>query len=115
REIAVSQKFRDDSRRSLGAEHDPVRVKDVEEISAIEHERYYSNPPADAGLEKPPVPPALPPIPTAEWLAQQAREEKRDAEVARAKFTAEILKRTLGAQKAPAQKQLKEPSSSNQS
>src|SRR5213594_3286724 len=43
REIGVTQKQRDDSRRTLGREYDPTRVKDAEEISVIENERFYSN------------------------------------------------------------------------
>src|SRR5205823_4955012 len=77
REIAGSQNQRDDSRRTLGREYDPARVKDQEEIEAIELERFYSNPPPDSGLSKPSVPPALPPIPTATFMADQAREERR--------------------------------------
>lgn len=56
REIAAIQKHRDDSRRTLGREYDPVLVKDVDEISALNHERFYSNPPAESTLPKPPIP-----------------------------------------------------------
>src|SRR6266852_2612495 len=81
REIAVTQKQRDDSRRTLGREYDPTRVKETEEISVIENERFYSDPPSDSTLSKPSVPPALPPIPTAHVLAEQAREERREAQL----------------------------------
>ena len=69
REMGVTQKQRDDSRRTLGREYDAARVKDEEQISAIENERFYSNPPADSGLSGPTVRPALPPIPTATFMA----------------------------------------------
>src|SRR2546426_546183 len=92
REIAVTQKQRDDSRRTLGREYDPVRVKDEEQISAIENERYYSDPPPDSRLSRPSVPPALPPIPTATFMAQQAREEEEAAEAARKKYGFELYK-----------------------
>ncbi len=83
REIGVIQKQRDDSRRTLGREYDPVHVKEDEQISAIENERFFSNPPSDSTLSKPAVPPALPPIPTATIRARQAREEQQCAETAR--------------------------------
>src|SRR5438477_9714378 len=54
-------------------------------ISAIEHERFYSDPPSDSGLSGPAVPPALPPIPTATFMAQQAREDRECAEAERRK------------------------------
>jgi len=92
REIAVTQKQRDDSRRTLGHEYDPTRVKETEEISAIENERFYSNPPSDSTLSKPPVPPALPPIPTAHILAEQAREERHEAKLQHLRDTAAMLK-----------------------
>jgi hypothetical protein len=82
REISATQKQRDDARRTLGPDYDPVRVKDVDEISAIENERFYSDPPSDSRLSKPAVPPALPPIPTATLLDNQTREEKHYAEIA---------------------------------
>ena len=100
REIAVTQKQRDDSRRTLGREYDPARVKDEEQLSAIEDERFYSDPPSDSTLSRPPVPPALPPIPTATMLAQQAREDRQDAEMDRIKENIEWLK-AVKARKAP--------------
>ncbi len=92
REIAVTQKQRDDSRRTLGREYDPTRVKETEEISVIENERFYSNPPSDSTLSKPSVPPALPPIPTAHILAEQAREERREAQLQHLRDTNAMLK-----------------------
>jgi hypothetical protein len=92
REIAVTQKLRDDSRRTLGKEHDPVLVKDVEHVDAIEFERHYSNPDPDSELPKPAEPPLLPPIPTATFLAGQAREERLAQEVRESKKTLSLLK-----------------------
>ncbi len=85
REIAVTQKQRDDSRRTLGREYDAALVKEAEQISAIQNERFYSNPPSDSGLSGPAVAPALPPIPTATFMAAQAREERECAEAERRK------------------------------
>src|SRR5258707_10637763 len=48
RELAGTQKQRDDSRRTLGVEYDPARVREEEQIEAIENERFYSDPPADS-------------------------------------------------------------------
>jgi len=70
REIGVLQKQRDYSRRALGRSHDPARIQDAEQKSAIENERYYSNPPPDSKLARPAVPPALPPIATSTILAE---------------------------------------------
>jgi len=95
REIGATQKQRDDARRTLGREYDPVLVQDVEQISAIENERFYSNPPADSDLPKPANPPALPPIPTATLMARQAREERECDEAARRKRNIEIYKAIL--------------------
>jgi hypothetical protein len=95
REIAATQKHRDDSRRTLGREYDPTYVKDVDHVNAIEKERFYSDPPRDSGLRKPPVRPALPPVPTATFLADRAREDKADAEADRAKHNLELLQATL--------------------
>ncbi len=83
RDIGVTQKQRDDSRRTLGREYDPVHVKEQEQISAIENQRFFSNPPSDSTLSNPAVPPALPPIPTATIRARQAREEQQCVETAR--------------------------------
>jgi hypothetical protein len=82
REIGILQKQRDDSRRSLGRAHDPERIKDSDEITVNQMERFYSNPPADSELARPANPPALPPEPTSKFLAQQ------DAEDAQAKADA---------------------------
>jgi hypothetical protein len=105
RELSATQQMRDDSRRTLGREYDPVRVKDVEEINAIETERFYSDPPSDSTLAKPPVPPALPPIPTATFMAEQAREERQEAELRRLRHSAEMMK-ALKAKLSPASKQI---------
>jgi hypothetical protein len=63
-------------------------------------ERYYSNPGPDSNLKKPEVPALLPQIPTATFLAQQAREEEQAAELARAKRSLAMLQKL--AQKTPA-------------
>ena len=105
REIAGTQKQRDDSRRTLGREYDPVLVKDVEQVNAIEMERGYSDPDSDSTLKKPAVPPLLPQIPTATFLAEQAREEKHEVEIARLKHVAAMMK-TITAKPASASKQI---------
>ena len=74
RDIAALQKQRDDSRRTLGPAHDPARIKELDESSASDHERFYSDPPSDSELPKPKVPPLLPPVPTSSFLAQQDHE-----------------------------------------
>src|SRR6266853_929650 len=82
REIGILQKQRDDSRRTLGRSHDPARIQDAEQRSAISNERYYSDPPPDSKLAKPAVPPALPPIATSTILAeadQEAADRKKVA------------------------------------
>ncbi len=61
REIAALQKQRDDSRRTLGRAYDSARIKEEDQMSAIENERFYSDPPGNSTLAKPAVPPALPP------------------------------------------------------
>jgi hypothetical protein len=101
REIVATQKARDDSRRTLGKEYDPVLVKDVEQVGAIEMERSYSDPHSGSKLEKPAVPPLLPQIPTGTLLAEEARAARRDAESARLKHHAAMLRAAAGI-KAPA-------------
>jgi hypothetical protein len=103
REIAATQKNRDDSRRTLGRHFDPVLVKDVDEISALRHERSYSNPGPDFGLPKPPIPAAVPPDPTGHFLAQTAREEEHRQRMDWLKRTPPILAAKLGATTTPAQ------------
>ena len=88
RELATRQKQRDDSRRSLGRACDPARIKDTDQMSAIQHERFYSHPPKDSSLVKPDVPPLLPPVPTSSILAEGDRE---DAELRQADHTARFL------------------------
>jgi hypothetical protein len=61
-------------------------------VSCIRHERYYSDPPAGSKLPKPPVPPALPPIPTASRLADEDRLEQYQARIERAKALLQVLK-----------------------
>jgi hypothetical protein len=95
REIAATQKNRDDSRRTLGKEYDPAFVKDVEQVEAIEVERSYSSPCSESKLEKAAVPPLLPQVPMATFLAEQARHARRDAEIARAKRVNEMMKAAL--------------------
>src|SRR5882672_322798 len=92
REIAATQKLRDDSRRTLGREYDPVLVKDVEQVAAIDMERFYSDPPAASKLAKPSVRPALPPIPTATFMAQQASEEQEAKLAVQRKKNLELFK-----------------------
>jgi len=102
REIAGTQKVRDDSRRTLGREYDPVRVKDVDLVNAIEMERSYSNPCSESELAKPAVPPHLPQVPTATFLAEQAAEERHEAELFRLKETNAMMKALLGKSAPPA-------------
>lgn len=78
REISTLQNQRDASRRSLGRAHDPARIKDDEELSAIEAERFYSDPPSDSTLAKPAVPPLLPAEPTSSVLADYDREQAEE-------------------------------------
>ena len=92
RELTSGQKQRDDSQRTLGRAHDPIRIKEVEEMSAMDHERHYSNPPADSGLTKPPEPPVLPPLPTSEFLAQRDREEREENRAQNMQRTLQTLK-----------------------
>ncbi|MEY2430026.1 MAG: hypothetical protein QOJ40_2911, partial [Verrucomicrobiota bacterium] len=91
REIAATQTQRDDARRTLGPEYDPVRVKDADQVGAIENERSFSDPDSDSGFKKPAVPPFLPPIPTATVLAEQAREEQHEIQLERRKLGTAIL------------------------
>jgi hypothetical protein len=105
REIAATQKQRDDSRRTLGPEYDPARVKEEEQLSAIENERFFSNPPPGSSLGRPSVPPAQPPIPTASLMAQEASQERAEAEIERLKRSTAMLK-ALFPKTAPVSKQI---------
>jgi hypothetical protein len=92
REIGATQKQRDNARRVLGPEYDPARVKEQEQLDAIDFERFYSNPPADSGLPQPAVPVPLPPIPTAAAMAQEAREDREEAASQSRKRSFEMMK-----------------------
>jgi hypothetical protein len=81
REISTTQKQRDDSRRTLGKAHDPVRIKNTDEGGVIEMERFYSNPPDDAELPKPASPAFVPAIPTSEHLERQDMEERHEEKI----------------------------------
>ncbi|MEY2427290.1 MAG: hypothetical protein QOJ40_175 [Verrucomicrobiota bacterium] len=96
REIASSQKQRDDAQRSLGAEYDPARVKEADQIEALENERFYSDPPPDSRLQKPSEPPALPPIPTGTIMFRQAEEERHEAKLENMKHVNAMMKAMLG-------------------
>lgn len=74
REIAATQKQRDDSRRTLGRHVDPVRIREFEERETIKTENFYSDPPSDSKLTPAPVEPFLLPEPVSELLAQQDQE-----------------------------------------
>jgi len=95
REISTTQKHRDDAQRTLGREHDPVSVKDFQKVEAIEMERFYSDPPPDAELPRPEVPPLLPRIPAGTFLADQAAEDRHEAELARIRSSNELMKKLL--------------------
>jgi hypothetical protein len=108
RELTATQKQRDNSRRSLGLEYDPARLKEDDQLEVIELERFFSDPPADSGLPRPTVPPALPPIPNAALNAQQAREEQRDEQIASQKRMIATLQ-SLGVITNPGSKQSRTP------
>jgi hypothetical protein len=75
REIAANQTQRDDAQRAADFYHDPTRVKNFDQLSAIETERYFSGPPPDSGLSAPRVAPILPPLPSSTLLKNKNREE----------------------------------------
>jgi hypothetical protein len=96
REIATTQKVRDDSRRTLGKAHDPVRIKNTDEGGVIEMERFYSNPPDDAELPKPASPAFVPAIPTSEHLDRQDLEERHEAQIRQLEERNAMMKALLG-------------------
>ena len=102
REIAATQKMRDESRRTLGKEYDPIRVKDHEHLDAIEWERFYSNPPSDSELPKPTETPNLPAIPTATFMAEQAAERAETRAAMARKASQEMIRGMLAQGKAKA-------------
>jgi len=102
REIAATQKMRDASRRTLGKEYDPIRVKDQEHLDAIEWERYYSDPPRDSKLPKPTETPNLPAIPTATFMAEQAAEWEETRAAMTRKAGQEMMRSMLAQAKAKA-------------
>jgi len=112
REIALLQKQRDDSRRTLGRSHDPARIQDAEQMSAIENERYYSDPPPDSKLAKPAVPPALPPIATSTILAEADQEAADRKQLAHHESFLATLQ-ALNGKKAPGPELLAPPPKSN--
>jgi hypothetical protein len=91
REITALQEHRDNSRRSLGRHNDPNRIKHSDQESAIQMERFYSNPPPDSKLSKPAEPPFLPPSTTSSFLEQCDREAAQENETRRQEFMASIL------------------------
>ena len=93
REVSASQKERDDERRRLGPEFEPARVKEEEEVDAIECERFYSDPPSGSTLPKPAEPPFLLPIPTASFNAEENALERRRAEIQQVKERTERIAR----------------------
>ena len=71
-----------------------------------------SDPPCDSTLSKPPAPPALPPIPTAHVLAEQAREERHYAEIRRLENVNAMMK-AFTAKTAPITPTHRSPSTTN--
>ena len=80
REINTLQNQRDASRRALGEHHDPARLKEMEEVSTLETERDFSNPPPDYELPKPPQPPYVPPNPLSAELDEEEKAKNRQRE-----------------------------------
>jgi hypothetical protein len=95
REIATTQQRRDNSRRALGPGYDPSHVKETDKLSALETERFYSDPPDGSKLLKPAEPPFLPPDPTDIFLAEQIHEKKEAKQKAFVNQNLELLKRIL--------------------
>ena len=96
REIAALQKQRDEARRSLGKHHNPVRIKDYDENTILDAERYASNPPKDSALAQPAQPPIVPPTPTADYLAQQDQEDEQDQRQRNAQKWLDIIRSSSG-------------------
>jgi len=111
REIAIMQKQRDDSRRTLGPGYAAARVKNEDQLAAIEFERFYSNPPADSTLAKPSEAPFLPPEPTSYHLAQADQEAEDFKKLAREKQFLATLQAISG-KKAPTASSAPKPLSS---
>ena len=95
REIATTQRYRDNSRRALGPGYDPAHVKETDKLSALDTERFYSNPPDDSTLPKPAEPPFLPPDATDVFLAEQIHEEKEERQKAFEANNFKLLKKFL--------------------
>lgn len=111
REIGILQKQRDDSRRSLGSAYNPVRIKEIDEGAVDGHERYYSNPPAESTLPKPPRAPALPPLRTCDFLASNDREAEHARKIEQMQEFNLTLKALAGKKPQPPTPQTQTPPS----
>ena len=77
REIATTQRHRDNSRRALGPGYDPAHVKETDKLSALETERFYSDPPDGSNLPKPAEKPFLPPDQPTSFLPNRSMRRRR--------------------------------------